>query len=681
MKSPFKFLDAYTLQDKADFFGRDKEIDTLYEMVFETPLCLVYGLSGTGKTSLIQCGLAGRFDGPDWYPFFIRRNDDINASLQSELTKAARGQWREDLNTTIAWVFRHYLRPAYLIFDQFEELFIMGTPKEQQIFTKSIASLLDSGIPCKVIFVMREEYIGRLYNMEKSIPVLFDYRLRVEQMTNKKVKAVMLQSFNAFQIGLEPPKDDRLEQMIKNISKANTAIQLPYLQVYLDMLWQEDFARTYPNGWTAKSLPPLEFSQKEIQDFGKIEDVLEKFLNQQQQSLQADMEQAFPDFPQDGVRKVLDAFVTEEATKRPIHYQRQGEQIQIAPNALFAFKKIKHQSSLIPIIETLEKARLLRLDEQVIELAHDSLALLIDKQRTAEERQLNEVLKRLSFAHIEKDRTGEYLSSKQLNSMEDYFDKIDLEPHIQDFIKESRIKIKEQEALERTKAERELAKEKALRAQAEQERLKAKQHAQEAKAERKKAEQNALAAEKGRKRATRFAFVAAFFMLGVLIAAATGMHLTCLNHKATGDNYRQEENFSKAIEFYNKANKLAWFGNFNLEDTINYATKQEQLFNQFDEFITVGDTLYQRGAAWYPEALEKYKAALQLNYKNDKAQTKIENVKKDIKRQFEVYKDKGEAFYKAEGWEHARQAFEVAQKLNDKDGLVKSRLEALKNKN
>ena len=62
MKSPFKFLDAFTLKDKDSFFGRDQEIDALYSIVFKTPMLLVYVLSGTVKTSLIHFGLANRFD-------------------------------------------------------------------------------------------------------------------------------------------------------------------------------------------------------------------------------------------------------------------------------------------------------------------------------------------------------------------------------------------------------------------------------------------------------------------------------------------------------------------------------------------------------------------------------------------------------------------------------------------
>ena len=60
-KYPFKFLDAYSQADHDFFFGREEEVAALYEMVFQTDILLVYGASGTGKTSLIQCGLANKF--------------------------------------------------------------------------------------------------------------------------------------------------------------------------------------------------------------------------------------------------------------------------------------------------------------------------------------------------------------------------------------------------------------------------------------------------------------------------------------------------------------------------------------------------------------------------------------------------------------------------------------------
>ena len=85
---PFKFLDAYTKDDTGIFFGRDEEINSLYEMVFQTDILLLYGASGTGKTSLIQCGLASKFQAHDWLALPIRRGNNINESFEKVLKEA-----------------------------------------------------------------------------------------------------------------------------------------------------------------------------------------------------------------------------------------------------------------------------------------------------------------------------------------------------------------------------------------------------------------------------------------------------------------------------------------------------------------------------------------------------------------------------------------------------------------
>ncbi|MFO7828694.1 MAG: ATP-binding protein, partial [Bacteroidales bacterium] len=75
--NPFKFLDSYTKEDKTIFFGRERETEELYQKVFESKILLVYGITGTGKTSLINCGLANKFNDSDWLPIYIRRNQNI----------------------------------------------------------------------------------------------------------------------------------------------------------------------------------------------------------------------------------------------------------------------------------------------------------------------------------------------------------------------------------------------------------------------------------------------------------------------------------------------------------------------------------------------------------------------------------------------------------------------------
>ncbi|MEO1256483.1 MAG: ATP-binding protein, partial [Bacteroidota bacterium] len=88
-KYPFKFLESYQREDADIFFGRQAEVDALYEMVFQTDLLLLYGASGTGKTSLIRCGLASRFATHDWMPIFVRRGQfGLNRALEEALEKA-----------------------------------------------------------------------------------------------------------------------------------------------------------------------------------------------------------------------------------------------------------------------------------------------------------------------------------------------------------------------------------------------------------------------------------------------------------------------------------------------------------------------------------------------------------------------------------------------------------------
>ena len=53
-QSPFKLFEPYSSNDKNIFFGRDAEIYALYSLLQQTRLVLIYGASGTGKTSLIQ---------------------------------------------------------------------------------------------------------------------------------------------------------------------------------------------------------------------------------------------------------------------------------------------------------------------------------------------------------------------------------------------------------------------------------------------------------------------------------------------------------------------------------------------------------------------------------------------------------------------------------------------------
>lgn len=432
MKSPFKFLDAFTLKDKDAFFGRDQEIDTLYSLVYKTPMVLVYGLSGTGKTSLIQCGLANRFDGPDWYPVFIRRNNNINTSTNAVLRNALGNQTKETVAENISMLLRKTLRPVYLLFDQFEELFILGKEEEQKVFMESIRELLDAQLPCKIMLIMREEYIGQLYAYETLIPELFDHRFRVEPMGPNKVKSVISSSFDKFNIHLAEPKDELLDMMVHNISDPRTGITLPYLQVYLDMLYRDKYRKQYGQSET-EGYPKLDITKSDISGIGKIDNVLERFLEDQIREIRVELVEKYKTVKPNIVQQVLDVFVSEEGTKRPVGFKQSGETIVLAEEAAATLNDIP-APMLTDIINALHQDRILRRGEEHFELAHDSLALVIDGRRSQSQKQLQNVRKRLINAYEEYQKTGAFLNQKQLAVFDDFRAQLGLSTEIEKFL-------------------------------------------------------------------------------------------------------------------------------------------------------------------------------------------------------------------------------------------------------
>ena len=176
-----------------------REVNQLYEMAFQSDILLVYGGSGTGKTSLIQCGLANKFQEYDWLALTIRRGTDINLSLIQTLRQAGGGildtgesdfdelfneslpgakREESELALYLRKVYLNHFRPIYLIFDQFEELYILGSRSEQETFTSTIQVILALDQPVKIILSIREEYLGHLYDFEKSIPHLLRKKIR-----------------------------------------------------------------------------------------------------------------------------------------------------------------------------------------------------------------------------------------------------------------------------------------------------------------------------------------------------------------------------------------------------------------------------------------------------------------------------------------------------------------------
>jgi len=459
MNSPFKFLQAYGPRDQAIFFGRDAELDRMMELLAKGRLLLVYGSSGTGKTSLVQCGLATRFHPADWLPVMIRRRENFPASLRETLDGLQEGKPRESLTEAVQQVYKTHLRPLYLIFDQFEELFIIGEKEEQARLFEDITAILQSDLRCSILLVMREEYLAHLYPFERQIPHLLDRRLRVEPMSPAGVKEVILKSFNYFNITLEHPEDN-VQRIIDNISDEKKRIQLPYLQVYLDRLYREDFQRTYPEQPPEGEYPPLTITTEELRELGTLEEVLGRFLREQEQEILAGLLPDFPALPLDALRRLLDLFVTPEGTKRPLVKWWGAETPAVGEGWAEEVKGIlaplgeSWEAAWKHLVHQLETRRILKDNGDFLELAHDSLAEVIHRERSEEQRLLNELKRRLSHSYEEYQRSKTLLNEKQLLSIEDYLPRLILTEELRTFIRRSREEVARQKAVEEARQQR-----------------------------------------------------------------------------------------------------------------------------------------------------------------------------------------------------------------------------------
>ena len=385
MSGPFKFLDAYAFNDRKSFFGRNAEIDALYKLVSQARLVLVYGASGTGKTSIIQCGLANRFKPTDWLAVPVRRKDDINASMALEIRRSAATAILPDADiaAAIRSLYLDNLRPIYLIFDQFEELFILGKPAEQEAFFASVDALLASDLRCKILISMREEYIAQLQDFEKRVPTLFNNRLRIEQMSPVNLEQVVLGMTAAAGITLEHGPATAA-QIIDQIREAQGGVQLAYLQVYLDKLCRE----------AAATGTPLLFTQELIQRVGKLGDVMAHFLDEQTAAIEIALAPQLAGLPPNCVQRVLEALTTPEGTKQPVtRSELAARMLQLAP-------------VLDAILMALEQRRIVRFVDGTLELLHDSLAGRIAERRSTDRKVLMRAEKLI------RDRLAGYQSAK-----------------------------------------------------------------------------------------------------------------------------------------------------------------------------------------------------------------------------------------------------------------------------
>jgi WD40 repeat protein len=247
---PFIGLNAFQEADAGRFFGREEAVRDLANKVDRHPVVVVFGPSGSGKSSLVLAGLLPQLTGRRVLPVVVPGTDPLAALAAavrppgvelSEWVAKARPklakepeQFRAQAEAGLEAV------PVVLVIDQFEELFSLcqDQPTREQ-FLAAVLSLVepaDTGVAGnQVVLVVRQDFVPEAQVLP-SLRRVFDNpetTYSPPPLSAREVRRVIVQP--AEKVGLE--FDERVvDELVKEVSGQPTA--LPLLQFTLQKLWE-----------------------------------------------------------------------------------------------------------------------------------------------------------------------------------------------------------------------------------------------------------------------------------------------------------------------------------------------------------------------------------------------------------------------------------------------------------
>ena len=240
-ENPWPGLLPFRESDEAFFQGRTGETDELFRLVMRERLVVLFGLSGLGKSSLLQAGLFPRLRPQRVLPVHIRLDFsagtlDLVAQVIAALAAAATAHRIEPppaRDGETLWEYFHregnHLwndrnRPVLplLVFDQFEEVFTLGRLNPARAaatdrLIEQIADLSEGRPPAalkayidqhpedaasfdfgrhhyKVLLTIREDFLPELESLRPRMPAVALNRFRLRRMNGNAALDVVSQA-------------------------------------------------------------------------------------------------------------------------------------------------------------------------------------------------------------------------------------------------------------------------------------------------------------------------------------------------------------------------------------------------------------------------------------------------------------------------------------------------------
>lgn len=263
---PFVGLSWFQKTHKDYFFGRDLDAAIAADNLLASPISVLYGASGVGKSSLINVGLERAFDkiGVDSTLIIYRQWQDPGflTSLKKQIIEqsemAAAIDEQTELVDIIQDVIEKTSRPFALILDQFEEYFLYQQGERAQQFEMQLERLdqLTDELDSHVMIGVRDDRLHLLNRLKLRLPGIFDNAMELNHLDDAAINEAITGPIDVYNQRYRGPGDaikvspDFVEELKRQLRKASKnkerqdktpqLIELPYLQLALEKIWEAE---------------------------------------------------------------------------------------------------------------------------------------------------------------------------------------------------------------------------------------------------------------------------------------------------------------------------------------------------------------------------------------------------------------------------------------------------------
>jgi WD40 repeat protein/tetratricopeptide (TPR) repeat protein len=380
-RNPFPGLRPFNQEEDYLFFGREEQTLELLSRLANHRLVAVVGSSGSGKSSLVRCGLLSELLGgrmleagaawqiavthPGGNPLAILTDALLEADLYDRDAEHA----RENLLATLSrshFGLVEAVKQAdlggdtnfLLVVDQFEEIFRFheAGQTQQEAANEFVSLLLEAvaqkAVPIYVVLTMRSDFIGECGQFEGLAEMVNRGEFLIPRLTREQYKRVIEGPIKVAGGKIAP----RLLQRLLN-DLGQQADQLPCLQHALMRTWDV---------WSARARTDA-LDLDDYQSVGRMSQALSLHADEIYESFATERQREL-------CKGLFQALTVQESNsrgiRRPQRLGRLGQILEVATAELHPIIDAYRQSGvtfLMPSPETVLT------DQTIIDISHESL--------------------------------------------------------------------------------------------------------------------------------------------------------------------------------------------------------------------------------------------------------------------------------------------------------------------